>query len=129
MIELPQTCNGVPAVRKHFRQFPQLAGVLLLAALLLGCGNPVPAEKMDYVGEWESPEMYLLITADGSVRYWRLRRGAETSITGPLRYFEGDDFVVGLPLLSTTFVVSTPPYNEDGTWKMVVDGVLLARSH
>ena len=72
--------------------------------------------------------MYLLITSDGSIRYRRLRGGAETKITGPLRSFEGNDFIVGIPVLSTTFVVSTPPYNDNGTWKMVVDGVELTRA-
>jgi hypothetical protein len=45
-----------------------------------------------------------------------------------LRRFEGDNFVVGLPLLSTTFQVSKPPYEEAGRWKMIVDGVELTRA-
>ena len=104
--------------------------VLFLTLVLAGCGKPVPPEKADYVGEWSSLEMYLLITPDGSVRYRRLRGGMETSISGPLQGFEGDNFIVGLPLrwLSTTFVVSTPPRNENGTWKIVVDGVELTRA-
>jgi hypothetical protein len=46
-----------------------------------------------------------------------------------LRRFEGDHFVVGIAFLSTTFEVSTPPHQEAGTWKMVVDGVELTRTH
>jgi len=107
---------------------PASIELLLLTVFLAGCGKPVPPDKTDYVGEWSSLEMHLLITPDGSVRYRRLRGGMETSISGPLRGFEGNDFIVGLPLLSTTFVVSTPPYNENGTWEMVVDGVLLTKA-
>ncbi|MET4203428.1 hypothetical protein [Bradyrhizobium sp. LA6.12] len=59
------------------------------------------------------------------------RAGATTtpSINAPLRRFEGDHFVVGIAFLLTTFEVSTPPHQEAGTWKMVVDGVELTRTH
>ena len=46
-----------------------ISALSLLALILCGCGKPVPAEKADYVGEWRAPEMYLLITSDGSVKY------------------------------------------------------------
>jgi hypothetical protein len=68
--------------------------------LLVACGQPVPQEKVAYVGEWRSKTMALLLTQDG----------VTTSLNGPLRRFEGDNFVVGVPILSTTFQVSKPPY-------------------
>ena len=102
--------------------------LFFLAVFLSGCGVPVPPDKAGYAGEWTSLEMYLLITPDGSVRYRRLRAGAETSINGPLRRFEGNNFVVGVPLFSATFVLSTPPFYDGGSWKMVVDGVLLTKA-
>ncbi len=105
-----------------------ISAVVLLALLLSGCGKPVPADKASYVGEWQAPEMYLLITQDGSVEYKRRRGGSTTSISAGLRGFEGDNFVVGIPLLSTTFVVSRPPYQDGDRWKMVVDGVELTRT-
>jgi len=105
-----------------------IAAFVLLALLLSGCGKPVPAEKARYVGVWEAPEMYLLITQDGSVEYKRRRGGSTTSISAGLRGFEGDNFAVGIPLLSTTFVVSRPPYQDGDRWKMVVDGVELTRT-
>lgn len=103
--------------------------VTVAALLLAGCsGPPVPPDKQDYVGEWRSSEMVLLILKDGSVRYERLKGGGTTEITGPIRGFQGDDFVVGLPLINTTFVVSQPPHEVDGVWKMTVDGVTLTRT-
>jgi hypothetical protein len=102
--------------------------LLALLCALGACGVPVPREKSAYVGEWQAPTMYLLITADGSVRYARLRGGARTNVEGPLKGFDGDNFEVGVGPLSTTFVVSTPPYLDGGDWKMVVDGVELTRS-
>ena len=100
---------------------------IVLLLLLSGCGKRVPAEKVDYVGEWRAAGMYLAITQDGSVQYRQLKGGMETSVTGPLQGFNGNDFSVGLPFLSTTFVVSRPPYRDGDRVKMVVDGVELTK--
>lgn len=102
---------------------------ILLAGMLAGCGKPVPPEKAAYVGEWKSPGMYLLLLQDGSVQYNRIKSGVTTSVNGPLHSFEGDNFLVGIGAWKTTFVVSKPPYEEGGTWKMVVDGVELTKSN
>ena len=105
-----------------------LIAVLLTATLTLSaCAKPVPQDKSAYVGEWRGQVMALLITQDGSVVYKRIKSGATTSINGPLRRFEGDNFVVGIPFIETTFEVSKPPYEEAGKWKMVVDGVMLVK--
>jgi len=103
-----------------------LAIALVLA--LAGCAQPVPADKADYVGEWKAPGMTLLITQDGSVQYERIQGGAKTSVTGPIQKYEGNDFSVGIGFLSTTFVVSKPPHQVAGVWKMVVDGVELTKT-
>lgn len=104
------------------------AVLLLLALMLAACGKPVPPEKAAYVGEWQEKTMYLLITKDGSVRYKRLKGGANTSIEGPLKGFTGHNFDVGVGPMSTTFVVGKPPYQEGGKWKMVVDDVQLTKT-
>jgi hypothetical protein len=105
------------------------AVVLVLASsLLAACGKPVPPAKAAYVGEWQEPTMYLLITQDGSVRYKRLSGGVTTSVEGPLKGFNGDNFDVGIGPMSTTFVVGKPPHEVGNQWKMVVDGVELTRT-
>lgn len=86
----------------------------LLALALAGCGEPVPAEKSAYVGEWQEKTMYLLITQEGSVRYKRVKGTTTTS--------------VGIGPMTTRFVVSKPPHQDAKGWKMVVDGVELTRS-
>lgn len=98
-----------------------------LVASLMGCARPVPQEKSAYVGEWQEKTMYLLITQDGSVRYKRFQNGASTAIEGPLKEFDGDNFKVGVGPMATTFVVSKPPYQDKGQWKMVVDGQELVK--
>src|SRR5947209_7458195 len=94
--------------------------VLAAALMLSSCGQPVPDDKASYVGEWRSPNMSLQIAKDGRVNYKRVRGNNTTSIDGPLRRFEGDNFVVGIPFVSSTFEVSKPPYQDAGAWKMVV---------
>jgi hypothetical protein len=106
----------------------KLTTALLLALLLAGCGKPVPMEKVDYVGEWQEKTMYLLITQDGTVSYKRVKGGTTTSVNGPLKAFEGNNFSVGIGPMSTTFTVSKPPYQEKGRWKMMVDGVELTKT-
>ena len=103
-----------------------LAAILLLA--LTACGKPVPPEKKDYVGEWQSPSMYLLITQDGSVRYKRLKGGGTVSVEAPLKEFQGDNFVAGVGPMTTVFVVNKRPYKDGDTWKMVVDDMELTRT-
>ncbi|MEQ1772226.1 MAG: hypothetical protein ABL891_00470 [Burkholderiales bacterium] len=105
-----------------------LAMLVTAMLLLAACANPVPPEKSAYVGQWNAPGMSLLITQDGSVDYRRLKGGVKTSITAPLKKFEGDNFVVGVGLWTTTFVVSRPPREDAGRWKMTVDGVELIRT-
>lgn len=101
--------------------------VVLLALFLSACGIPVPPDKADYVGEWRAVGMELVITADGSVEYERSSGGISKSVNGPIKEFRGDDFVVGILFLTTTFEVSETPHQVGGMWKMVVDGVELTR--
>jgi len=95
--------------------------------MLSGCSKPIPESRLDYVGEWQSKEMGLLILRDGSVAYKRIKGGATTSVNGPLKEFIGDDFVVGVWFFTTTFNVSEPPNEIEGKWQMVVDGVRIKK--
>ncbi|MEK8035003.1 hypothetical protein AACH06_29660 [Ideonella sp. DXS29W] len=103
--------------------------VLALGFALLACAKPIPKEKAAYVGEWHGTAMALLITQDGSVAYRRLEGGVNKSIDAPLKEFQGDNFVVGIGPMSTTFVVSVPPHADGDAWKMTVDGVELTKKH
>lgn len=104
-----------------------IAVLVLINLLLAGCGMPVPADKAQYVGQWHAESMYLFISADGRVEYNRRSGNGHVSINGPIQRFTGNNFDVGLGPFSTTFVVSRPPWKDDGQWKMVVDGVELVR--
>lgn len=103
--------------------------LLILLLILTACGKPVPVYKAAYVGEWQAPQVYLLITPEGRVVYQHFQDGGTVTLKGSLRGFKGDNFTVGSGFSTTTFMVSTPPYlSEDATWRMVVGGVELVRT-
>ena len=106
----------------------KMIAIVAISLLLSACGEPVPNEKSDYVGEWQSKEMYLLILQDGTVSYKRLQNGGTTSVNGPLKEFKGNDFVVGFSFLTTTFEVSEIPTKINNRWKMTVDGIRLTKT-
>ncbi len=100
---------------------------LILSVTLVGCSKPIPKYKMDYVGQWESTEMSLSILSDRTVAYVRKSNGVRTYLNSSLKEFIGDDFVVGVLFLTTTFEVTEPPNKVNGQWQMVVDVLRLTR--
>lgn len=105
--------------------------LLMLGAfiyLLSGCNSiPIPEEKRNYVGTWEGVGFHLTISENGNVDYRRVEGKYTKTVTGPVKSFEGDDFVVGVLFLTTTFDVQHPPYQDGDEWLMVVDGVELIK--
>ena len=59
--------------------------ICFMLFLLSACSQPLPEDKLSYVGEWQSKEMRLLILQDGTVAYERLRRVGSTSVNGPIK--------------------------------------------
>ena len=109
------------------QKLPLLPLIIVSFLVLGGCSQPLPLEKRGYAGHWQGENMYLMITRDGNVVYERSGGNLEKSISGPLREFHGDDFEVGIPYLTTLFKVSKAPHQDNGIWKMTVDGVELIR--
>lgn len=99
---------------------------MVAALLLAACANPLPADKSAYVGDWHANGFFLTITQDGHVHY-RRTGAVNKTINAPLKRFEGNDFVVGVGPVTTTFVVSVLPHQEQDVWKMTVDGVELRK--
>lgn len=107
--------------------FP-LVTLIFLLSLIVACAKPLPQDKLDYAGVWESENMYLVINPDGNLSYKRRQGVKTTEINAPVKEFIGDDFTSGIGGLTTTFKVSQPPHQVDGQWQMVVDDVLLVRT-
>ena len=112
----------------HLYRFTILLIVVGFICLLSGCNLiPIPDEKRTYVGTWEGVGFHLKITDDGGVKYRRVNGNNTKTVTGPVKNFRGDDFVVGVLFITTTFKVQHPPYLEGNEWLMVVDGVELKK--
>lgn len=106
-----------------------------LPALALGAGllahpawaDPVPADKMDYVGVWHGKDMRLALSKEGKIKYKREQEKKKVDLDIELLGFKGNDFDAGWRFMRSTFVVSKPPHRAGGKWKMTVDGVELTR--
>ncbi len=97
--------------------------IALLLGVLAGCkGEPLPADKKNYAGKWVSSSITLQISPDGEVNYKKEEGKRETTIKGPIKEFDKDNFVVGIWILTTTFEVQKTPFQEEERWVMVVDG-------
>jgi hypothetical protein len=103
--------------------------LLVFASCNMGSmkGIAVPADKKDYVGTWQSDEIRITIQPSGQVEYEKHSGSTTTSVSGPIQKFEGNNFVVGALGFNTTFVISAVPHQEDGSWKMTMDGQELTR--
>jgi len=128
-----QENSRFPVARSKARRPGRTVSLTLapLLALVLGwhcTGNPLPANKKEYAGLWRGPGIKLRITPDGRIKYNKARGAGHTKINAPIKEWKGNDFVVGFGPMNTTFKVSRPPYQDNGLWKMVVDGITLTRT-
>lgn len=102
----------------------------LIGLTLIGCGKPLPNEKMDYAGTWASADsrVNIVITPEGRVEYSNQQPGKTSSVSAPLTEFEGENFKAGLGPFTTEFkVTQAPKQDSQGNWFMVVDGYTLAK--
>lgn len=99
----------------------------IMLPLVAACTKPVPPERSAYVGEWRGGKMALIVEADGNVIFKHVEGDDSTSLMDPIREFAGDDLVVGFWPFLTTIDVSSPPREENGVWRMTVDGVVLEK--
>jgi hypothetical protein len=86
----------------------------------------VPEERQDIVGKWEGAGVTLNLTAEGHCDYVKIGTGKK-EINAPVQRWGEDGFDVGIGGLTTTFEVSKWPHEDDGKWKMTVDGAELVR--
>ncbi len=99
---------------------------VLLSALLLSCSDPIPVppSKAEYVGLWVAPDRYISIFASGRLEYKeKLRLGMHNRVESNFT-FQSNRIDTAM---FASFVIDVPPYEENGQWKMLMDGVLYTR--
>lgn len=104
--------------------------LILAAGLFTSAGalaDPVPADKLAYVGTWTGKDMRLSLSRDGKIAYKRDQEKKKVDLSIELLGFKGNDFDAGFGFMRSTFVVSKPPHRDGKVWKMTVDGVELTR--
>ena len=115
-------------MRKIFYRCVSIMIIAGVTGLIGGCNSiPVPEDKKSYIGTWEGVGFHLSISDNGGVDYRRVNGKRSTKISGPLKNFEGDDFIVGVLFFNTTFEVHKPPYLDGDDWFMVIDGIELKK--
>ncbi len=108
------------------KQVSRSVFVMVLGALLLSCADPtaVPPDKLEYVGLWVASDRYISIFSNGRLEYkeklsFGMHNRTESNFLFDGNTIQSDMFV--------SFVVEQPPKNENGKWKMQMDGVLYER--
>ena len=116
------------------KQLVPLNIAFILCLLITSCnlgslkGVSIPADKKELIGSWYSTSMKLNIEKDGHVTYERKSGMSTTSIDGPIQQFNKNTFIVGALGFNTTFVIQVDPHQENGVWKMTVDGEELMKN-
>ena len=111
-------------------QLKKILYVSLLCLLFVGCAEPLASDKLNYAGHWMSADssINLTITPEGRVEYEKILPGKSTSLSAPIKSFDGDSFTAGVGPLSTEFKVTQAPHQDaQGNWFIVVDGHILSK--
>lgn len=103
---------------------------LLDPAALEEMTRPVPPPSPQWSGRWEGAGMSVTITPEGFVEILQTATsGTNTTsnVVAPARSWADGELEVGIGVLTSTWRVDEAPYEKDGTWRMVIEGVVLER--
>lgn len=114
---------------------------LSLVLVLTACGktNPMLEQHPDYIGNWQSNTDSLKIEKNGQVTYKHNEHqdqkttDREVSLTehsdikASITQFDEHSFEIGQGDLGKSFTVEHAPYQENGQWKMQVNGQIYTK--
>ncbi|WP_343597441.1 hypothetical protein [Acinetobacter sp.] len=96
--------------------------------------NPLLTEKADMVGYWENPQHKLIILKDGQLKYIETEHqevktaslaeqsNYQSEIEAPITQLDNQHIQVGTGDFATSFKINKLPYQEQGKWKMIING-------
>jgi hypothetical protein len=101
----------------------------LIFLMICSCSpDPIPQDQMVYVGVWQGSNIFLEIDANGNASYAKLRDGAVIeTVDSPVKKIGDGKIVIGYLFITKTLELTKPPFEEDGNWKMIIDGVTLIK--
>jgi hypothetical protein len=101
---------------------------LVIISVIFGCApDPIPQDQKVYVGIWQGSNIFLEIDADGNASYAKVMEGASETVDSPVKKIGDGKIVIGYLFITKTLELTKPPFEEDGKWKMVIDGVTLTK--
>ena len=110
------------------------AAVILTLWMCLACAGlddvqltPTLPPSPAYVGVWRGPGMVVSIEESGNVSVKTTGAGNNTEITAPAMSWDAGELAVGIGPFVTTYTIDEAPFEVDGTWRMVMEGVPLER--
>lgn len=95
---------------------------ILIITLLVGCAEPLPDSKNEYVGLWRSNQTSLLITKSGRVEFESHKGSVKTSVSMPIKSITNSEMQAGFLFINSNFVLTGPPKVKDGLTVLNVDG-------
>lgn len=104
-----------------------VAGIMLQLPLLAQA-DPIPSDKLPFVGNWGGPGLNLSIDKDGGVRYSRATTGKPVNFTGDFVAFRGNNLEVRVGEKLVVIEFAKGPTPNDGAWSATVDGVNVSRA-
>lgn len=111
---------AVPPMKQGFRDFAENAKENLKDSFKR---TPLTGEKKPYVGEWAGNQgSTLKIYPNSVVDYRSERDGGSKSIKGGVLQIREDVLHIKFLVFSISFNIDKPPHQEDGTWRMTLDG-------
>lgn len=93
-----------------------------LLLFLVGCAEPLPEDRKDYVGLWKSNQTSLLITEEGRLEYVSNKGTAKKSVSMPIKTINESGITAGFLIFTSKFELGGAPLPKDGLITLVVDG-------
>ena len=114
----------------------------MLSLTIAGCSktSPLLENQKDYVGKWKNDSSTLIIERNGDAKYSQhLKTEAKTTssdiststssdIKASLTKLDAQHIQIGEGSMSKEFKVDKPPFEQDGKWKVILDGQIYTRN-
>ncbi|WP_111858955.1 hypothetical protein [Acinetobacter sp. CFCC 10889] len=102
--------------------------------------SPLLENNKDYIGEWKNESSTLNIAQDGKVKFAEhikserknassdMKSSTISNINAPLTEFNTQYFQIGQGDLSKQFKINKAPFQQDGQWRVVLNGEVYMRN-